>query len=241
MPRRPSVRRQSAQLGSVCIVAAHPDDEVLGCGGTIARLALEGHAVHLLLVADGESSRFSRDTSSPGAPLVAKREANARSAAAILGIRSVQLAALPDNRLDSLALLEIVQIVEAFVRRHTPRLLLTHHAGDVNIDHRIVHDAVVAACRPLPGQCVRTLLFFEVPSSTEWRPPASAEQFSPNWFVDVSKTLNAKMKALKAYSEELRAYPHARSIEGIEALARWRGVSVGVDAAEAFVLGRHLT
>jgi LmbE family N-acetylglucosaminyl deacetylase len=117
---------------------------------------------------------------------------------------------------------------------------LTHHAGDVNIDHQRVHQAVVTACRPQPGHPVRTLLFFEVPSSTEWQPPGSAPAFTPNWFVDISSTLDCKLNALDAYAEELRVWPHPRSLQAVEALARWRGATVGVEAAEAFILGRYL-
>ncbi len=116
----------------------------------------------------------------------------------------------------------------------------THLAGDVNIDHRVLHDAVVSACRPQPTHCVRELLFFEVASSTEWRPPGSASAFLPNRFVDISSTLDAKLKALRAYASEMRPFPHARSIEAVQALAAWRGATVGVAAAEAFMLGRTL-
>jgi LmbE family N-acetylglucosaminyl deacetylase len=119
-------------------------------------------------------------------------------------------------------------------------MVLTHHAGDVNIDHRVVHDAVIAACRPQPGYSVKELLFFEVPSSTEWRPPGSAEPFNPNWFFDITSTLATKMEALRAYEAELRAFPHPRSLKAVEALALWRGATAGVEAAEAFVLGRKI-
>jgi N-acetylglucosamine malate deacetylase 1 len=220
---------------AVLVVAAHPDDEVLGCGGTLARMAERGDAVHVLLIADGETSR-----PNAGRGRLAKRRRAAEAAAEVLGVSSVQLLNRPDNRLDSVDLLDVVRHVESVVARHRPSVVLTHHAGDVNIDHRIVHDAVIAACRPQPGHSVRTLLFFEVPSSTEWRPPASAPAFTPNWFVEISATLRSKLRALEAYSEELRAFPHPRSRRAVEALARWRGASVGVEAAEAFILGRYL-
>jgi LmbE family N-acetylglucosaminyl deacetylase len=147
---------------------------------------------------------------------------------------------LPDNRLDGVELLDVVRHIEAFVQRHRPSLLLTHHSGDVNIDHRLVHDAVISACRPQPGHPVKELLFFEVPSSTEWRPSGSLNSFNPNYFVDITKALPKKLEALNAYAEELRAFPHPRSIKAITALAQWRGAMVGVEAAEAFMLGRKL-
>lgn len=222
----------------VMVVAAHPDDEVLGCGGTIARLAREGRPVHVLLFADGESSRVQRNATH-GSDIEA-RNRSAEQACKILGCASLELLTLPDNRMDGVELLDVVQRVEASLARHRPVSVFTHHAGDVNIDHRIVHDAVIAACRPLPGSALRELFFFEVPSATEWRPPDSLRAFQPNWFVDISATLDAKMDALRAYQSELRDFPHPRSLQAVEALARWRGATAGVHAAEAFVLGRKI-
>jgi LmbE family N-acetylglucosaminyl deacetylase len=143
--------------------------------------------------------------------------------------------------MDTVALLEIVQNVEESIKKCRPDIVYTHHAGDVNIDHRQVHDAVVAACRPQPGCPVRQLLFFETPSSSEWRPPASMTAFSPNWFIDVSEYMDKKLAALSAYADELRPFPHPRSIQAVEHLARWRGATVGVAAAEAFELGWKIT
>lgn len=223
---------------AVVVVAAHPDDEVLGCGGTIACLARQGRPVHVLLLADGETSRTGTDHRARN--MVDIRNSSALAAAEVLGCRSVQVVGLPDNRLDGLDLLEVVRHIETFIRQHEPTTVFTHHAGDVNIDHRIVHDAVIAACRPQPGHPVKELLFFEVASSTEWRPPGSGEPFLPNWFVDISSTLHLKLDALRIYGSELRPFPHPRSIEAVEASARWRGATVGVHAAEAFFLGRKI-
>jgi N-acetylglucosamine malate deacetylase 1 len=222
----------------VLVIAAHPDDEVLGCGGTMARLAGEGIPVHILLMADGETSRSSGGKHSVKRGAVAARKAAAEAACIVLGGTSVDVMELPDNRMDSLELLEVVQRIESVIDRHRPACVFTHHCGDVNIDHRIVHDAVIAACRPVPGHPVKELLFFEVPSSTEWRPRNCAQSFNPNWFFDISATLGKKLEALKAYSVELRDFPHPRSLQAVEALARWRGATVGVRAAEAFILGR---
>ena len=225
---------------AVAVIAAHPDDEVLGCGGTIARMAKEGRAVHLLLMADGESSRSGGGAANIDPARLAMRNDAAERACKILGCASVQCLGLPDNRLDSVDLLDVVKLIEQFIDKYKPLTIFTHHAGDVNIDHQIVHDAVIAACRPQPGFFVRELFFFEVPSSTEWRPPGSSEAFNPNWYCDITETLAAKMEALQAYSSELRAFPHSRSARAIEALACWRGASVGFEAAEAFVLGRKI-
>jgi LmbE family N-acetylglucosaminyl deacetylase len=225
---------------AVVVIAAHPDDEVLGCGGTLARLALEGRPVHVLLVSDGQTSRVVDAGQPPVEATLQARNAAARAACAILGGTSVEMLGLPDNRLDGVELLDVVRHIEAFVQRHRPSLLLTHHSGDVNIDHRLVHDAVISACRPQPGHPVKELLFFEVPSSTEWRPSGSLNSFNPNYFVDITEALPKKLEALNAYAEELRAFPHPRSIKAITALAQWRGAMVGVEAAEAFMLGRKL-
>ena len=224
---------------AVVVIAAHADDEVLGCGGTLARMAREGRPVHILLLADGETSRGDQPEAVDPAKATA-RDSAAVTAARILGCASVESLGLPDNRLDRLELLDIIKMIEGFVFKHQPRTLLTHHAGDVNIDHRIVHDAVMAVCRPQPGHPVKELLFFEVASSTEWRPAGSAAPFQPNWFVDISSTLDIKLKALESYQAELRPFPHPRSVRAVQALAAWRGATAGVEAAEAFVLGRRI-
>lgn len=224
---------------SVLVVAAHPDDEVLGCGGSIARWAKEGRDVYVLILADGVTSRPVPE-GEEATPLVTARKSAANNANEILGAKLIDLLSLPDNRLDTVPLLDIVKIVEAAIRGCHPGTVLVHHRGDVNIDHQVAHEAVIAACRPQPDFCVRELLFFEVPSSTEWRPPGSAEPFLPNYFVDISATLETKLTALAAYEEELRQFPHSRSIQAIEALARWRGATCGMSAAEAYCLGRKL-
>lgn len=221
---------------SVLVVAAHPDDEVLGCGGTMARHAAEGDTVNVAIVAEGITSRGGAGAADGLAELAAA----ARAANAILGVAAVRLLGLPDNRLDGMDRLDLVQRVEALVAEFRPDIIYTHHAGDLNVDHRRVHEAVVTAARPLPGCAVTTLLFFEVASSTEWQPPGSAVPFVPSWFVDISAELERKEAALRAYSGEMRPWPHARSVQAVSHLARWRGASAGMEAAEAFMLGRHL-
>lgn len=221
----------------ILVIAAHPDDEVLGCGGTLALVADQGAQIHVAFLADGV---FSRGTASGRDAELAARRAAAQKACDVLGVRSVSFGDFPDNRMDSVELLGIVKFIEALIAEYRPDTVFTHHAGDVNVDHRRIHEAVVTACRPQRGHPVRTLLFFEVPSSTEWQPPGSGVVFAPNWFIDTSNTLERKLMALDAYTAELRAWPHPRSRQGVEHLARWRGATVGADAAEAFMLGRHL-
>lgn len=222
------------------VVAAHPDDEVLGCGGTIARLASEGWAVHVHIVAEGSTSRDDvRDTTKHGGVLEGLRRAG-EEACKILGAASLTMSGMPDNRMDGVDLLDIVKMVDNDVARLKPDLVLTHHAGDVNIDHRIVHDAVIAACRPQPGHCVKEVLFFEVASSTEWRPGTSGMVFAPTVFMDIGGFLTKKLDALNAYASEMRPWPHARSLKAVEHQARWRGATAGLEAAEAFMLGRRV-
>lgn len=225
-------------MKTALVVAAHPDDEVLGCGATIARLSHEGWKVHVLIVAEGATSRAEkRDIEAKSGELSALAKC-AEEANKILGAASVKLLSLPDNRMDSIDLLDIVKIVEEYVLKYKPSLIFTHHAGDVNIDHKILHDAVIAACRPQPNYSVKELLFFEVPSSTEWRPASSGIYFTPNYFYDVSEHISKKLSALSAYQPEMRSFPHPRSVDAVNHLARWRGASVGCEASEAFMLGR---
>lgn len=224
----------------ILVIAAHPDDEILGCGGTIAAHAQAGDEVHVVIMAEGVTSRSAqRDAAAHQSELDTLADV-ARKANALLGAASVTLHGLPDNRMDSLDRLDVIKLIEAEVMRVGPETVYTHHSGDLNIDHRIVHESVLTACRPKPGHPVRSLLFFEVASSTEWMPPTSAPPFAPNWFVDISAALALKLQALACYESEMCAWPHARSGAALEHLARWRGASVGVEAAEAFVLGRRI-
>lgn len=224
----------------ILVIAAHPDDEVLGCGGTIARHVAEGDAVHVVILAEGATSRDVVRSRKARENDLSELAAAAGKSGNILGISSLHLHQFPDNRMDGVELLDVVKCIEEHMERVRPTIIYTHHIGDVNVDHQITHKAVVTACRPQPAQTVHTLLFFEVPSSTEWQTPDSMQVFTPNWFVNIFKTLNKKKDALNAYAPEMRPWPHARSVEGVEHLARWRGANVGVEAAEGFVLGRLL-
>lgn len=222
------------------VIAAHPDDEVLGCGATMARCAAQGCEVHVVILSRGISSRNSADekntdSKAHNALLGASREANAH-----LGVSSHSVHDFPDNRMDSLPLLDIIKPIEHTIEQLQPDTVLTHYYNDLNIDHRIVHQAVLTACRPLPMNTLRQLLFFEIPSSTEWQ-VSQHGGFSPSVYIDVSQTLEKKLEALRIYASEMRSWPHARSLNAVEYLARWRGASAGLDAAEAFVPGRiHL-
>lgn len=216
------------------MVAAHADDEALGCGGTIARHVEAGDHVEVVFVADGVSSR-------PGAgegDLACRLQATER-AKQILGITKTRFLGLPDNRLDSVPLLDIVLSLEAIIAELKPAVVYTHHYGDLNVDHRVTYRAVMTACRPLPCATVREIFAFEVLSSTEWACD-EASPFIPNYFVDVSTTLEKKLRALEAYSLEMRESPHSRSLVHAASLAHHRGHCVGIEAAEAFMVIRNI-
>lgn len=226
----------------VLVLAAHPDDEVLGCGGTMAKHAQLGDLVYSVILAEGITSRENiRNREAHLKELENLANASQR-ANNLLGVQSLKLYDFPDNRMDSLDRLDIIKVVEKIVNEIKPDIIYTHHIGDVNIDHRRIHEAVITACRPIPGKhLVKQMLFFENASSTEWMTPNSAPAFVPNWYVNISDTLKLKLKALEEYEYEMREWPHARSVAALEYLARWRGANIGVKAAEAFILGRNIS
>lgn len=218
----------------VLCVAAHPDDEALGCGGTLARHVAQGDEVQVVFLADGVGSRGG-DTRVENDG----RQSAAERALAALGVARWHSLLLRDNGLDSYPLLDLIKPIEAFLRTFPAEILYTHHGGDLNIDHQLTHRAVLTACRPVPGQSVRSIYCYEVLSSTEWGIGGSPV-FRPNYFVDITPYWPQKLGALEAYASEMREFPHARSMRAVEALATLRGCSVGVAYAEAFMLERTL-
>jgi LmbE family N-acetylglucosaminyl deacetylase len=221
----------------VLVVAAHPDDEVLGCGGTIARVARAGRPVAVAILGEGVTSRTpQRDPVDPGA--VAALRVCSRQAANVLGVRELCHFNLPDNRFDTVPLLNIVKLVEEVVARVRPTVVCTHDAGDLNIDHVLVHRAVLTATRPTGACPVRSVLTCEVPSATDWSFQQFPPAFRPTVFVDIAETLEAKIQALQQYDREVRAFPHPRSPEALRASAQRWGSIVGRPAAEAFALVR---
>jgi LmbE family N-acetylglucosaminyl deacetylase len=223
----------------VLAIAAHPDDEILGCGATAARLVAEGHEVHFAILGEGMTSRHANRADTDTSQLaVLHRQSHA--AAAKVGVTSLVLHDLPDNRLDTVPLLEIVKIVEGLVDRFHPEVIYTHHGGDLNIDHEVIHRAVLTATRPTAGSHVREIYAFEVPSSTEWAFQRIQPSFRPNVFVDVSRMIENKISAMECYESEARKFPHPRSPEALRAIAmRWGSVA-GCAAAEAFELIRAI-
>tara|TARA_B100000686_G_C16682647_1_gene912862 strand:- start:536 stop:1222 length:687 start_codon:yes stop_codon:yes gene_type:complete len=225
----------------ILVALAHPDDEVLGCGGSIAKWTSQGDEVRILLFSDGVSSRsLATDSPTDVSSLIAKRQECAKRAANRLGVVTVEFLNFPDNQMDSLSLLKVVQPLEEKLSSFMPDMVVTHHVNDLNVDHQITHKAIVTACRPQPHSSVKRILACEIVSSTNWQNPSSDPYFTPNWYVDISDSLEIKHLALLEYSDELRTWPHSRSVESLRHLAMWRGATIGCQAAEAFMLIRNI-
>ena len=220
-------------MSRVLVLAAHPDDEVLGMGGTIAVHADAADALRIVVVTDGSSTQYPDD-----AQIRSRKEQEALRAAAELGVEDYVHLDLPDMRLDTLPHVEVNAVVEGQIRDFGPDVVYTPHP-DVNRDHRVLFDSVVVATRPTPEQVVRRLLTYAPTSSTEWT-PAPLNWFVPNWFVDVSASIERKVSAFAHYETERREYPHPRSERAIRAAAEFYGSSCGCAHAEPFVLVRSL-
>ena len=217
----------------IVVFAAHPDDELLGAGGTLARHAERGDEVHAVVAAEGATGRYEDQMKE------ALQKAGQR-AAEQLGFSSIRFEGLPDQRLDELGLIDVTQRIEAVLEELDPEVVYTHFPGDVNADHGIVARAAWTACRPYRFPRVRRFAAFETPSSTEWGLPLPASAFQPNSFVDVTATIDAKVAAFECYESELRAYPHPRSARALRERAAYWGSVVGYPCAEPFVLLREM-
>lgn len=220
---------------NVLCVAAHPDDEVLGVGGTLAKHAAEGDDVDVLLLSDGEMARHETETPAARERREERRE-KARSAGDVLGVGDVSVLDYWGNQLDDVALIDVVRDVESKVDSFEPRVIYTHHYGDLNVDHQLVARAVRTAARPTTDSPVDRILSFETLSATEWAMPTSDTAFQPTVFVDVGDHLERKMDAIGVYEVEMRDRPHPRSFESIRSNARVWGEKFGLPAAEPFEL-----
>jgi len=218
-------------MKSVLVIAAHMDDEVLGVGGTIAKHVAAGDRVTVCIAC--KRAYGHRYTTR----LITEEKAAARRAAGILGYRALTFLDLRDERLDE-RLLDLIVPLEACVQRARPDVVYTHHRGDVNQDHRAVFQATMVACRAIAKPHVPRLLCYEALSSTDQAPPCPDNAFQPNFYVDIQQFLDRKVRAMEAYRRELRPFPHPRSAEGIEVLAKYRGMAVGCWAAEGFMIVR---
>ncbi|MCB9477461.1 MAG: PIG-L family deacetylase [Deltaproteobacteria bacterium] len=225
------------------VVAAHPDDEILGCGGTVAVRVDQGWTAHLMIVASGIAGRFA-DPSAHQEEFAEQRvalEHNARRAASTVGFSTTRFLNLADNRLDTVPRQNIAHAIDSLIDEVRPDTIYTHHPGDYNWDHGVVFDAVMMAARHSPGEFAPTELYtFEVGSSTERAAPFANRAFLPNTYVDISAGIERKKAAMQIYESEYRPYPHPRSVEGLEYSARKRGLDVGLEYAEAFCLIRRV-
>ncbi len=217
----------------ILIVAAHPDDEILGCGGTILKFK-KTHNIEVMFMTDGVSSRSNIKS------LKASKKTRINECLKVfnyLKIKKPIFNSFPDNEMDSVPFINIVRTIEKKVFSYKPDIIITHFENCLNIDHQLTFKAVVTACRPIKKSSVKKILSFEVPSSTDWT-LNNKKNFNPNYFVDISKFIKQKINALKIYKSEIRKYPHSRSLKNVKALAQVRGTSCGRNYAEAFVVSR---
>lgn len=222
----------------VLVVAAHPDDEVYGMGGTIAKMAAQGHEVHVLIVTDGCTAQYAGRPDLP--EIIERKHTEALVANRLLGIKEVRFGTFPDMRLDTVPHVEVNRLIEETVDVIQPEVVYTHFFGDVNLDHQIVYRSTLVAVRPAPGQCVRELYCFRVPSSTEWGPQLGHTAFLPNVMTDIGGFEDVKEQAILAYQTEVRPYPHPRSPRYVRETDRARGLEWGIGSAEAFWLLRKI-
>lgn len=221
----------------ILVIAAHFDDEVYGCGGTIAKLTNKGHEVHVCVLTDSCTAQYRGKASYE---MVKQKMAESEEVNKILGIKKTYVSDFPDMKLDTIPHVELNREIEQHIRRIKPEVVYTHHGGDVNKDHKLVFESTMVAVRPLQHSCVKRVLCYEVPSSTEWAPPTPSNIFAPTVFVDIGKTLDRKVAAMETYRSEIREYPHPRSVENVTNQAHSRGASVGLMAAESFMLIREV-
>ena len=226
----------------IMVVVAHPDDELLGLGATMNKLIKnDGCKVKVVILGEGITSRSDARDAKLWQKELAIHKKNIHNAAKAIGYHEIKTYDFPDNRFDSVALLDIVKVIEKEKEDFRPEIIFTHHGGDTNIDHRQTFDAVITATRPMSHEVVKTIFAFETPSSTEWQAASYPNYFKPNFFIEVSvKNVQAKIKGMESYEFEKRKYPHPRSPEALEIQCKRNGVIVGKEFAEAFMLIRSV-
>lgn len=220
---------------NILVVVAHRDDEVLGLGGTIAKHVNKGDVIYVVSMTDGVGAR----EVDVGLEIELRKKASV-SAGKILGLNWVEVQSFPDNAMDTVPLLDVIKVIEKVKFTLNPSLIYTHSASDLNIDHRIVSQAVLTAFRPQPNENWEEIRIFETPSVTDFSHKSIAGYFHPNLYVDITRTWDKKISALKSYSLEMREAPHSRSFMGVENLAKYRGNQAGVEFAEAFEIVRRI-
>ncbi|KLE01000.1 PIG-L family deacetylase [Aliarcobacter butzleri] len=215
----------------ILIVVAHPDDEVLGCFGTVARLIKEGYEAYTLILGEGKTSRDEKRVVENKKDEIEILNSEIKRANDTIGIKKTFIYNFADNRFDSVDLLDIVKVISKVKEEIKPDIIFTHYENDLNIDHTITYKAVLTATRPMKNECVKEIYSFEILSSTEWNYPIS---FSPDVYFDIEDFIDIKLEAMKKYYSELCEYPHPRSLEGIKLNAQYNGMRVGKKYVEAF-------
>jgi LmbE family N-acetylglucosaminyl deacetylase len=233
----------------VLVIVAHPDDEVLGMGGTLRKLSVKNHDIKVVFLATGiaarRSDKFRNETKYEiNKTLIKKMEEqikklrlDAKRALKILGIKNIEFFDFPDNEMDMVSNLEITKTIENIIKKFKPDVIYTHTKNDINVDHRAIFNATITATRPSTRVNVKKVICFEVPSSSEWN---FGDTFSPNIFVDIKRELSYKKKAIRAYKTELKKFPHPRSVNSLDIIAKRWGTVSGFEASEAFELIREL-
>lgn len=219
----------------ILVIASHPDDEVLGCGGTLIKYSKMGYEIRIVFMTNGVSSRSKIKNNE-----ILKRKKAAIKACKILGANKPKFFNFKDNQMDSVPLLKIVKVIENEIYLFKPSIIFTHFNGDLNIDHEITSRATLTACRPTLNHPVKSLFMFYVPSSTEWSHNKNKKNFIPNWFEDISNSDKQKKLALNCYKMEMRKWPHPRSLKNISNLQNVFASEVGQKKTESFMLYRGL-
>ena len=224
------------------IVVAHPDDELLGLGASMHHLIKhEGIQTLVVILGEGITSRAEQRDVNLWEDELKRHHENIESAREAIGYHDVHTYNFSDNRFDTHPLLDIVKVIEREKEIFQPEIIFTHHGGDLNIDHQRTFQAVITATRPMEGECVKTIITFETPSGTEWQAVCDPRHFEPNFFIEVfQEDMNEKIRGMETYEFERRDYPHPRSAQALEIIARQRGIMVGKEYAEAFQLVRNI-
>ncbi|MDP3396785.1 MAG: PIG-L deacetylase family protein [Methanoregula sp.] len=219
----------------ILTVASHPDDEILGCGGTIKKFTESGSEVCTVILGEGMLSRGDANANAVG-----KLQKHCKKANEIIGVKDLREFSFPDNAFDSVPLLNIVKVVEDTIDDFKPDVIFTHHGGDLNIDHRLTFQAVLTGCRPQGFKKSPEIYSFFIPSSTDWTDGYVLNHFMPTMYVDVSDQIESKIAALSEYKTEMREYPHSRSLESVRIISQYWGNRVGLHFAEPFTLIRRI-
>lgn len=223
-------------MKNILVFAAHPDDEILGVGGTLSKHVLEGDRCFVVILGEGITSRYINENEHEHSEKEVLYK-NSYLAKSVIGYEELYLEKLPDNRFDKLDILNIIKIVEKYIDKIEPDIIYTHYLYDLNVDHRITCEAVMTASRPIGEKYVKEIYCFNTLSSTEWN-FSCKDKFSPNYFVDITSTINKKIDAMKCYEDEIRKFPHPRSIEGIKIQAQINGTVISRPYCEAFEVMR---